>query len=94
LQTKADVAKAEANLAKSYIVDSLVKDGRGAFAREDLEKLDFLELGVLRRTFDSSVSRKYAEVLARRQLQRENDSRPQGTVGSYNQETGEYENAV
>ena len=42
LQTKADVAKAEANLAKSYIVDSLVKDGRGAFAREDLEKLDFL----------------------------------------------------
>jgi hypothetical protein len=86
--------KDEVERLKSPFIDSLVTDSKGYFSRDPLEKLSIDNLKILRRTFDSTVARDYQAFLAERE-QKQKAAKPSlGTVGSYNQDTGKFENGV
>ncbi len=87
-----DAAIAE---SKQVVIDSLVRDSRGSFSREHLEKLDLSTLNRLKRLFAGAVGQAYQDVLKDREEQRIRDSTTAGgTVGTFNQATGKYEGGI
>jgi hypothetical protein len=85
--------KDEVQPARQLLIDALMADSRGFFNREELEKLNIINLKILRRTFDSTVARDYEEFLEKRRQKRQ-DAAKLGTVGMYNQEKGEWEGGI
>ena len=80
--------------AKAPLIKSLVKDSPN-FAESDLEKLTYEALQALRTNFEDEVGRIYMDIL---EEGKEKDAvrlrRAHGTVGSYNQETKEFDQGV
>lgn len=92
-QSKSDVETTYRQLRQPFI-DGLVKDSKGAFNTDDLMKLSISDLTLLRQNFNNSVARDYAVFLDDREQKHQKSIRKLGTVGSYNQDTNEFENGV
>ena len=82
------------NEAKQPILDFLLKESRGAYTREDLQKLDLETLKKLKTLFVDAVETGYKDILSKRQVARDSEKKPHGTVGTYNQETEEFEEGI
>ena len=82
--------------AKEPLVRSLVKDSLGHFNEADLDKLTLDALHVLRVNFENEVGAAYHDWLVARQQRDEARARARktGTIGTYNQDTGKWENGT
>ena len=81
---------------KAPLIVFLVTNSKGAYAAEDLQKLPLDVLKKFKSNFADSVNTGYDEILAERERQRKKDAQAKyaGTMGSYNSETGKYENGA
>jgi hypothetical protein len=85
------ILKDQIDQAASIVIDSLFKDGKGFFNREDLKKLDLETLNLTRSKFNDVARSEYEYILEHRR-QRDRDQKPKhGTIGAYNSETKQWE---
>jgi hypothetical protein len=76
---------------KEPIINSLVKDSVGYYKREDLEKLGIDDLKTLSDALKNAISCGCKDALEEHKRMLERKSPVRGRVGSFNQETGEWE---
>jgi len=81
--------------AKEPLIKGLCKDSLGHFTESDLSRLTLDALQALRFNFEGEIARAYHDWLLARQQRDEARARTRcGTIGTYNQETGKWENGT
>ena len=79
--------------AKEPLIKALCRDSKGCFNEDGLNKLSLDALLTLRANFESEISALYQDWLENRRMRDEARARTRcGTVGTYNQNTGKWEN--
>ena len=88
------IVKAKFDVAeKDSLVTSLVRDGNGKLSRENLDKMTLAELYIFKDAIEKSQPKTFISVM--RDVQEvKTKPKTQGTVGSYNQDTGKYEGGL
>jgi len=90
------IAKAKFDVAekaeKDSLVTSLVRDGNGKLSR-DLDKMTLAELYIFKDAIEKSQPKTFISVMRDAQGVK-TKPKTQGTVGSYNQNTGKYEDGL
>ena len=90
VKAKFDVAeKAE----KDSLVNALVRDSKGKLSRENLDKMTLAELYIFKDAIEKSQPKTFISVMRDAQ-EVKTKPKTQGTVGSYNQDTGKYEGGL
>jgi len=80
-------------LVVTKTTNSVKSDGNGKLSRENLDKMTLAELYIFKDAIEKSQPKTFISVMRDAQ-EVKTKPKTQGTVGSYNQDTGKYEGGL